>query len=226
MSYTDFFTEIIKEYEAGEPIYITDLTDRFIKEYFWEKRDIPDKNKAARLVSMAIQRVFKNHLVPELRFYKKGIWYKTKETVFGEVEIDNYKILKRKYLDNYNGYVTGYEALRRLGITTQMPREVVIATNAAKKNKKRDDVLQVIISPPKTKITPKNINYLQLLDIIEIMHTSIITCENPYQLVADVIKKFQLKYEVLMRLASKYYNKKTVLETAKVAEFIVDEEII
>lgn len=221
MKHIEFITDCIKKYEVGEPIFVADLIEAFIKDYPW-KDIIPDRAKAAACVSMNLQRIKKENLIPELRFYKKGIWYKTKNTPFGEAEIKTQIIVKRKYMENGNGYITGYEALNRYGFSTQIPKDVIIATNKAKYFQQKDEELGVTIKPPKTRITQGNKYYLVVLDMLEIIDKAIITDPEPYKRFNKIINNHGLKYEILIGFAKKYYPKRVIYEIGKLAENIME----
>lgn len=74
--------------------------------------------------------------------------------------------------------------LYRMGLTTQLPNERLIATNAAQDCVRRDEKLNVSICPPKTKITAENKAYLQMLDAMEQMERAPIDTEKPYRVLA------------------------------------------
>lgn len=45
--------------------------------------------------------------IPALRFYQKGMYFKTAAAPFGEMEIDKGKLIAHKYLNPHQGYDTG-----------------------------------------------------------------------------------------------------------------------
>lgn len=77
------------------------------------------------------------------------------------------------------GYETGLILLHRMGLTTQMPKEHVIATNMAKECVRTDKKLGVVIKPPKVKISAENKAYLQILDALELLDKAPIDAEHP-----------------------------------------------
>lgn len=102
-----------------------------------------------------------------IKRYKKGIYYKPKKTVFGEIgPSENAQInlfLKEKAV---NGYISGSTIYNEWGLTTQISNEIIIVTN---KPKKGTNIGKITIKYSKG-ITPKNkkvVRKLQLLDIIK-----------------------------------------------------------
>lgn len=69
-----------------------------------------------------------------------------------------------KYLLPDIGYETGLTVLHYMGLTSQMPRERVLATNAAKDCARMDKKLGIVIRPPKAPVTAENKDYLQMLE--------------------------------------------------------------
>jgi hypothetical protein len=211
MTYMDYVETQIRRYGFGIPIYTNKLAENTATEFH------PSDKDASAAVSVAIKRIMDNKNVPELRFFQKGIYYRTKATPFGETGINFETLIADKYLVEDNGYETGYALLYRMGLTTQIPADRVIATNRAKDCIRKDKTLGVFIRPPKIKINAKNRHYLQTLDAIELVDKAPIDAERPYALIADHIQNNKLKYVKLLSLAGKHYNQNTVLTLARIA---------
>ena len=138
-------------------------------------------------------------------------------TPFGEMGIDKEKLIAHKYLNSNQGYDTGSGLLYKLGLTTQIPNERLIVTNAARECVRRDKKLNVCICPPKTKITADNKAYLQILDALEQMDHAPIDTEEPYQTLANHIQRLHLQYGTLLSLADQYYPQRTIMHLAHIA---------
>lgn len=102
-----------------------------------------------------------------IKRYKKGVYYKPKKTIFGEIgpseKAQINLILRDKTV---NGYLSGSTIYNEWGLTTQISNEVVIVTKKPKKNSK---IGKIRIKYSKG-ITPKNkkdVRKLQLLDIVK-----------------------------------------------------------
>lgn len=138
---------------------------------------------------MAVKRILDGRVMPDLRCYQKGVYYRTSVTPFGETGINKERLIADKYLLPDIGYETGLTILHRLGLTSQMPRERVLATNTAKDCMRTDRKLGVVIRPPKTFVTAENKDYLQLLDALDLLEKAPVDEEHPYEVIAGYIQK-------------------------------------
>lgn len=209
--YIEFVCEWIKAQETGKPIYANEISHRVAEAY-----NIPFK-KAGGAVSVACKRIMDGKIIPELRFYQKGIYYRVTSTSFGETGIDKEQLIEDKYLKNDNGYETGLIVLHRLGLTTQIPNERILATNRAGDCARMDKKLGVVVRPPKVEINADNKQYLRMLDVLEILDHAPVDAEHPYQIIGEYIERLGLEYVRLLALANNYYNRNTILQLAHVA---------
>jgi hypothetical protein len=148
-------TEIVRRYinkcVERQPILLEDIK-------------IPPKYANAR--NVAVHRFEKEG---KIRFYKNGIYYKPKVTIFGELGVDEEQIVEKLYLKDRKrtiGYVTGPRLWNFWGITTQVPNRVWIATNRAHRNKEIDNY-NVKLIKPKVTVDENNYKILQFLDVID-----------------------------------------------------------
>lgn len=208
MSNTEYLTNIINDIEVGKPIYNKELAETMAKDYQI------DYKKASRNVAVALNRIIETGAIKELRFYRKGIYYKTTVTPFGEKKINKEELINDKYLKDDEGYDGGNNLLNKIGLTTQMTKDRVIISNYASQCARKDDDLGVIVKPPKVKVTKSNKNYLIILDAINMMDDAPIDVENPYNVIIDYIERYKLAYDELIAYARNYYNNKTILRIA------------
>ena len=211
MTYTDFVCGELNAVNPGLPIYISQISEKLAAAYGLEQ------SAAAAATSVAVKRIMDSSLVPELRCYQKGIYYLTAATPFGELGINKECLISDKYLTSDRGYETGLGLLHRMGLTTQMPRDRVLATNVAKSGTRVDERLGVIIRPAKTEINADNKAYLQMLDVLDSFGKAPIDAMQPYAIAAQHIRNKGLQYERLLSLADRYYNKNTILQIAHTA---------
>lgn len=211
MTYMDYTHALLEQMPTGTPIYINRLASDLAEHFSL------DEKQAAAATSVAVKRIMDGGLVPDLRFYQKGIYYRTVITPFGEKGIDKEKLIADKYLLPDKGYETGLTLLHYLGLATQMPREHLIATNIAKECVRTDKKLGVTIKPPKVKIDADNKAYLQTLDALELLDKAPVDAEKPYQVMAKHIQEYGLHYGKLLFLADRYYNKNTIMQLAHTA---------
>lgn len=212
MTYTEFVLDAIKNIKIGFPIYTAKISEKIEIVYKLSKED------ASAATAVAVKRIMDRNILPNLRRYQKGIYYLTSVTPFGELGINKEQLIADKYLDFDAGYETGPAILNKMGLTTQIPRERTIATNAAKDCSRVDKSLGVTIRPPKIHITAENKDYLQTLDALELIEKTPVDAEHPYEIIGNYIYAKKLNYEILLALADKYYSRNTILQLAHTAK--------
>lgn len=211
MTYCDYVVDYINKCQISTPIYVADI-GIMIGNYF----NLPAE-KASAAVAVAMKRILTRKQVPDLRFYQKGIYYRAITTPFGDTGIDKESLIFRKYLENDQGYETGARLLYIIGLTTQLPNTRLIATNAVKECVRRDEKLNISVCPPKVTITRENKDYLQLLDVLEMLDRTPIDVVDPYRILANYIEQKNQRYDLLLAMANKYYPQRTILQLAKIA---------
>ena len=211
MTYINFTCELLQQIPPGMPIYIRQIAEKIASRFALEMKD------AAAAASVAVKRIMDGNIIPELRFYQKGIYFRTVVTPFGERGIDRERLIADRYLLPDKGYETGLGLLHRMGLTTQMPKKQVIATNVARECARTDKKLNIIIRPPKVAVNAGNRAYLQTLDALELMDKAPVDAEQPYEIIANFIRENNLLYEKLLFFADRYYNRNTVIQLAHTA---------
>lgn len=211
MTYTQFVKDYIEKQDYGEPIFAEDVASSLATAFGLEQK------KASAAVAVAIKRVMDDQKITGLRRYRKGIFFRTRNTAFGEIMIRKGKIIDRKYISPDKGYETGAGLFYRMGLTTHIPSRRMLATNAAHGGTRYDRDLDVAICPAKAYVTAENKGYLRVLDVLYQMDSIPYDAENPYGIVAEYIERSNLRYDMLLSYADRYYNQKTVLRLAHVA---------
>lgn len=211
MTYIQYIREFLTQKPHGMPIYTSEIANMLADKFNLEEKD------AAAATAVAIKRIMDAGTVQNLRFYQNGIYFRTIATPFGERGIDKEQLIADKYLLPDKGYETGLGLLHLMGLTTQIPRERVIATNMARECLRTDKKLGVKIRPPKTEINAENKAYLQTLDVLELLDKAPVDVEQPYALIANHIRKCELEYEKLLSIADYHYNRNTILQLARTA---------
>lgn len=210
-TYVEFVCEELTKEKIGAPIYSNRIAAKVEKIFNLEQK------AAAAATAVAFKRILDGEKISDLRIYQKGVYYRTAVTAFGEMGINKEQLVADKYLLPDIGYETGPAILHRMGLTTQMPRERLLATNVAKNCIRSDEKLGVMIRPPKIEVTAGNKAYLQILDVLDAMERTPIDEEQPYFVVAKHIKEKKLQYNVLLALADNYYNHNTLLQIGHTA---------
>ena len=211
MTYTELVQEYMEAKKQGDPIYTEEIAGMLADKSGLEKK------QAAAAAAVAVKRIMDGGKLPDLRYYQKGIYYRTAITPFGELSINKEKLIAKKYLQPNKGYETGLRMLHHLGLTTQMPTEHLLATNVARDCVRYDEKLGVTICPPRAPISAANKAYLQTLDALDLLDRAPVDVETPYAILADHIWREGLQYETLLYYADKYYNRKTIIQLAHTA---------
>ena len=103
---------------------------------------------------------------------RKGFYYKPKITVFGEQK-PREDVLLSLYLFEKNkqvAYITGTKLYNKLGLTTQVPSSIRVASLDKQVRGKAGNI---VIKPAKSyvKVTANTVKYLELLDVIKDLNT-------------------------------------------------------
>lgn len=113
----------------------------------------------------AIERLIEKGIIKRV---STGVFYKPKQTIFGELKPNEEELLKPYLFQNNKriAYITGISLYNRMGLTTQVPRKIKIAS--------RDKRITVSVgnikgSPVKSyvDVTDKNYTLLEILDTLK-----------------------------------------------------------
>lgn len=103
-----------------------------------------------------------------LKRLSKGKFYVPKEGVLGEIRPSDAELIRSVLYkgDRLRGYVTGMSLYNRLGLTTQVPRTVVVAYNGGAQTKDFGTIrIKTVIS--RVPIREENVKLLQYLDALK-----------------------------------------------------------
>ena len=197
----------INSCEKNEPIFIED-----IKEYIMQFYNDKEKENVFNNVKAILNRLTKENII---KTAYKGIYYIPIENIFGEIPLATRKIVKYKYLvdklGNVKGYVTGATLFNQVGLTTQVPNVIDIATNECKNyNKYTNNYLNTIIRKPKIEVTTENYKYLQLFDLIENKDNINIEVEDEDEIIYKFIQENELDFEKIIKYARETNCKKAI----------------
>lgn len=141
---------LIKNYEEGEPIFLSEIPGNSRDYVRQEMKKLVDEGKLERLYN--------------------GVYYLSYTTILGtkgKISIDKY--VDKKYLNNKsNGYITGLQLANLYGFTTQNPSCIEVCSNEAttKQRKLNIDGRDLIVYKPVVKINDENASTLQFLDLM------------------------------------------------------------
>lgn len=130
-SYRDILTRYIQEHKVEDAI----LTDQVVQ-YAAEELG-KDAAEVKQAVNVTMARLEKDGYVIRLA---KGVYCKKVKTAFGFYMPNKDDLFCRQLLqdkDKIIGYETGLSALNRLGLVSQMPKKICIASNLHQKKSSR-----------------------------------------------------------------------------------------
>jgi len=143
----------------------------------------------------------------KIRRLSPGRFYKPVLSEFGELKPETYQVVKDllEQNDKIIGYLTGYSAYNKLGLTTQVSSIIQIGVNETKKGIKRG-MYRIRFIKQQNKISKENIPQLRILDSVRnIKEIPDTTIDDSCKLLSELIKKMsESEQETLIRLAKKY----------------------
>ncbi|GAB4304004.1 MAG: DUF6088 family protein [Marinilabiliales bacterium] len=150
MNIAKYITEKIKDIEEGKTFTYKDLSI---------------KKSAYPAAAKTIERLIKKGIIKRI---STGVFYKPKQTVFGELKPNEENIITPYLFKNGKriAYITGLLLYNKMGLTTQIPKEISIASNKkrvyiSKGNIKANAVKSYV------EVAEENYKYLELLDAIK-----------------------------------------------------------
>jgi len=165
--------------------------------------------QAKKVTNVNLKRLADKEKIERLQ---KGIYYKTKQTVFGKIKPNMDAVMEQVLTirdEDIIGYETGASFQNSIGLIKLMPRMKEIATNRYRI--KMDVNCHIVARKPVTRVNKNNYQYLQFLDVVDELPTAYVDAENPYQLLNDYVGKQNLDKLKLIYMAKKYYPQKTLL---------------
>jgi hypothetical protein len=122
----------------------------------------PDEYPAA---AKAIERLIKKGLINRA---STGVFYKPKKTAFGDLKPMEEELLKPYLFDDGKriAYITGTSLYNRMGLTTQVPKNIRVASRGKRIVTK---VGSIQVKPVKSYLDVNNENYylMELLDVLK-----------------------------------------------------------
>jgi len=173
----------------------------------------------------ALERLIKKGI---LKRVSTGIFYKPKQTVFGELKPAEEELLKN-YLfekDKRIAYITGLSLYNKLGLTTQIPKNIKIAS--------RDKRIFATIGNLKGKpvksyidVSDKNYYILEILDALkDFKMIPDMDKKSGLQLLTDRIKRWNKKDKTLLiKYSLKYPPRTRALVGAIIENFMETNEV-
>ncbi len=184
--------------------YVKNNIDRFPNGYVFTYSDFIVKVKSKEALAKALNRLAVSGRIVK---FAKGRYYKPVKSPFGELEPDQYQVVKDLLKRNGKviGYLTGLSTYNSLGLTTQVGNTIQIGRNEIRSSFQRGRYTISFVKQ-KNRITRENIPLLQLLDslrfIKKIPDSSVQdSCRILQNRISDLSEKEQ---KTMVRLAMKY----------------------
>ncbi len=116
-------------------------------------------------VTKAIERLIAKGTI---RRFSTGIFYKPKKTIFGELKPNEEEVLKPYLFQKGKriAYITGTSLYNRLGLTTQIPKKIKIASRD-KRITISNDIVKASPIKSYVNVTDNNFYLLELLDVLK-----------------------------------------------------------
>lgn len=205
IGYREILLAYITEKEPECPI----LTEQVVN--YAVRHTGQDKAAVRKAVNVNMARLEKaGHIIR----VAKGVYCRKIPTAFGYYTPSKENLFCRQLLydeDEVIGYETGLSALNRLGLVSQMPRQRHIATNRYTKRVPGD--IQIEIRKPPVTVNAANFRYLQMLDTIRDIDKAPVDTEKPAHLLRKAAEEHGLNKDLLILMARKHYNQKTLIRT-------------
>ena len=200
--------ELSKKYAPNVPIYLQDLAEKLSITSTYARKLMTTWEKEGKI-----------------RKFARGIYYfPMKSEIFGEAPFDPEQVLEDKYLGKKEapfGYYADYTLANMVGITTQVPTKVMIVSNAASGDRRREVSLgkrKVIVRKPKKPITKDNVSALSLLDLISVAnkYTELSQIET-----VNMVKRYAMQAKV----TKKQIRENIRLYPAEVSRELIEMEV-
>jgi len=163
-------------------------------------------------VAQALSRLYRKGEIERL---SKGVYYKQQKSPFGWLQPSESTILQRYVKD---GYITGVGAYNQMGLTTQTPYVVKIATGR-KKTPIQIGGLNINFVVSKAKINKENKQLLPMLDAIkDIKRIPDSNVNESLHLLSDIAKKMGKEQRNILAKVAMNYNAATRAVTGALLE--------
>ncbi len=196
----------IEKKEYGNPILLNDIVRYF-------NTDNKDFIEMRKTISQYLNRLVSYN---ELQKFVDGVFYKTKQNVFGETPIDVMELIRDLYLFNnetkkFIGYRVGATVLVDIGITDNLENKYEVVTNNYNKKKVLGKIrLDVQIKKPPVEVNNDNYRYLQLLDTVKNLEKYHLINNQAGKKLTEYMNENEIKIDKLFKFAKEYYTKKTM----------------
>ncbi|MCL2526337.1 MAG: DUF6088 family protein [Coriobacteriia bacterium] len=174
-----------------------------------------DVGQAAALTNSYLKRLTERRVIERVA---KGLYGKTVSSKFGTMLVGRENIIADSLIRKDGrrvGYVTGASLFNSLGLCTQVPRRLQIATNRWRARLPEQSLVEMVA--PVTKVTDQNVDYLQLVDVLRSFDKYPVDAENPAGIIQERIAERQLDTVVLVRYINEYVPNSKLSQSLELA---------
>jgi len=181
--------------------------------------DIPVYQEAPSAVVKAMSRLLKKG---EIKRLSKGLFYKPKQGIFGELKPSDSELLKTILYKGgrLRGYITGTALYNQLGLTTQLPRTITVAIQGGRQEK-NFGTLRAKLVKSRAPVKAADVMLLQYLDVLRDIND--IPGANANEILVRMAKRFsRLDDKQVKRaktLACHFYTAKVAALTGLLLEY-------
>ena len=148
----------------------------------------------------------------QLKRVEKGLFFRPKQGILGEVPLSDGERLRACLFKNGRriGYITGSALYNRLGLSTQVPKTITVASNRAAQTKDFGTV-RVKLVPTRAPVNDSTVPLLEILDVLRnVKKVQDADVGKVLQIVAQSLAKLApAESRKLQRLSLEYYNAAT-----------------
>ena len=184
--------------------YVASVVQRMPRGYVFTYEDFMGEVEKKEAVIKALNRLAASGKIAKLA---KGKYYKPEETAFGQLQPDQYQVVKDLLEEDGKviGYLTGYSIYNQLGLNTQVSNTIQIGSKDTRPKFQRGR-FTISFVKQKNNITRENIPLLQILDAMRyIKNIPDTTPEAATKRFKTIIKDLSEKgIASIVRLAQKY----------------------
>ncbi len=144
---------------------IEKIIGKFNKGNTFTYRDLAIKKEEYPAASKTIERLIKKGIIKRI---STGVFYKPKQTIFGEIKPDEEKIIT-PYLYKSGkriAYITGLLLYNKMGLTSQIPKEISIASREKRIYISKGNIKATAVKSY-VEVTGKNYKLLEILDALK-----------------------------------------------------------
>ena len=183
---------------------IEEKIDNIEKGNIFTYKDLEIKKEEYSATSKTIERLIKKGVIKRI---STGVFFKPKQTVFGELKPNEEKIITPYLFKNGRriAYITGLLLYNKMGLTTQIPKEISIASREKRiyisiGNIKANAVKSYV------EVTDENYKYLEYLDALkDFKQIPDLDKKSAIEILTSVLKEFNKNQtEELLKIALSY----------------------